>query len=60
MDSEKIMQIKLFTKEKLTQTSKTNLWLPKRTSKRRDGLGVCNCHIHIIVYGIDHQWGSAV
>ena len=35
------------------QTSKTNLWLPKGTS--RDGLGVWDWHMRCVVYRMDGQ-----
>ena len=38
-----------------SQISKTNLWLPKGMGRWRDGLAICDWHIHIIAYGMDGQ-----
>ena len=36
-----------------SQTSKMDLWLPKGKGEgERDGLRVCDCHMHTIVYGM--------
>ena len=43
-----------------SQTSKTNLWLPKGTGGGRDELRVWDWHIHTEVYGMIGQWGPAV
>ena len=43
-----------------SQTSKTNFWLPKGKGGVRDGLGVWDWHIHIIVCGMNSQQGCAV
>ena len=43
-----------------SQTSKTNLWLPKGEGEGRDKLGVWDWHMHVIVYGMDGQQGPAV
>ena len=54
MESEKEMILEnLFTKQKQTQTSKTNLWLPKGTGGREGR--IWDWHIHTIVYGMDGQ-----
>ena len=44
-----------------SQTLKTNLGLPKGTGGGgRDGLGVCDWHMHTTVYGMTDQQVSAV
>ena len=43
-----------------SQTLKTNLWLPKGQVAGRDGLGVWDWHMHIVVCGITAQRGPAV
>ena len=50
----------IYKTETDSQTSKTNLWLPKRTRWGTDGLGVWGWHMHTSVYGIDGQLRPAV
>ena len=49
----------LFTKQKQTQTLKTNLWLPKEKWVGNK-LGVWDQQIQTTVYKIDKQQGPAV
>ena len=48
------------TKETESQTLKTNLLLPKGKGQGRRWIGVWDCPIYTIVYGMDGHWGSAV
>ena len=50
----------LITQQKQTQTSKTNLWLPKGKGGGRDKSGVWDKHIHTTIYKIDKQQGPTV
>ena len=36
-----------------------NIWLPKGTCGRWDGLGVWDWHMHTVVYGMTGQLGAA-
>ena len=48
----------LFTKQKQTQTQKTNLWLPKGVG--RDKSGVSDEQIQSTIYKTDKQQGPTV
>ena len=43
-----------------SQTSKTNLQLPKGKVVGRDGLGIQDWHMHTTVYRMYNQWGPTV
>ena len=51
-------QMNLFTKQKDSQTSKANLWLPKGKGGR-DKLGIWNKQIYT-TYNVDKQLGPIV
>ena len=50
----------IYKTEADSQTSKTNLWLPKGTLWGRDGPGGWDWHVHTIVYRMDGQRGPGV
>ena len=51
-----------FWTETDSQILKANLWLPKGTGGggERDGLGVWDWHMHIVLYGMTGLWGPAI
>ena len=55
MESKKMIQMKLFTKEKQTHRHRKQTWLLKGKGWGRDKLGVWEWHIHTTIYKINNK-----
>ena len=47
--------VNLLTKQKDSQTQRTNLWLPGRRMRGRDIQGIWDGHIHNAIFKMDNQ-----